>query len=99
MAISDLFPPGTKCQTCNKDLNKVISGELPCRPCLERGESQVAKLTVLQHLLEALICLFHFRFYGVLSEVTWAIERMFKIGDYHPVKGKFYQRGYLETKT
>lgn len=98
MALSDLFPPGSKCPVCDKDLNKVANGEIPCGPCLERGEEKVAKLTVLQHLRDALICTFHFRFWEALTEVSWALERLFKYGDYHPTKGRFYQRGYFKNE-
>jgi hypothetical protein len=96
MALSDVFPPGTKCGECNKDLNAVVSGLESCGPCLDMGERTIANQTVFQHFLEALICLFHFRFYGVVSELMWCVERLFKIGDYHPTKGKFYKRGYLK---
>jgi hypothetical protein len=98
MALSDLFPPGSKCPACNKDLNKVANGEIPCGPCLERGEEQIAQLTVLQHLLAAFVCIFHFRFWDSISEFSWTIERLFKIGDYHPETGEFYRRGFLKSK-
>lgn len=96
MALSDVFKSDELCPTCNKNLNDVISGKEFCGPCTNNGENRIAQHGVLRHLLSALVCLFHFRFYGVISEVIWAIERLFKIGDYHPIKGKFYQRGYIK---
>lgn len=95
MAISDTFKPGETCPTCNKNLNDVINGLDFCTPCLDSGIRRLAKLSVFQHLMSALVCLFHFRFYGVLAEVIWAVERLFKFGDYKPVTGKFYKLGYL----
>lgn len=97
MALSDVFPPGTKCPSCNKDLNNVIKGIESCVPCLDQGERNLANKTSLQHFLAALVQLFHFRFYGVGSELMWTVERIFKIGDYHPTKGKFYVNGYLKN--
>lgn len=96
MALSDIFPPGMKCPECNKVLNDVVNGLETCTPCEKAGEESIAKQTVFQHFIEALVCLFHFRFYGVVSELAWTVERLFKIGDYHPTKGKFYRRGYLK---
>lgn len=95
MALKDIFKEGELCPTCNKNLNNVVNGIEFCRPCDKSGEQSLAKLTVIEHFVEAMICLFHFRFYGVLSEVIWAIERLFKFGDYKPVTGKFYKRGYI----
>lgn len=95
MALNDLFKEGELCPTCNKNLNNVVNGLEFCKPCDESGEGSLARLSVVQHLISALVCLFHFRFYGVLSEVTWALERLFKFGDYKPITGKFYKRGYL----
>ncbi len=95
MALNDIFAEGELCPTCNKNLNNVVNGIEFCNPCEKGGDRSLAKLTVFEHLVAALVCLFHFRFYGVLAEVTWAIERLFKIGDYHPITGKFYKLGYL----
>ncbi len=95
MALSDIAAPGETCPTCNKNLNDVVNGKDFCRPCTDLGEKSLAQLSVVGHLLAALVCLFHFRFYGVISEVIWALERLFKFGDYHPITGKFYKRGYL----
>ena len=96
MALNDLFGPDETCPTCNKNLNDMLNGKDSCGPCADLGEKSLAQLSVAQHLLAALVCLFHFRFHGVFSEVTWALERTFKFGDYHPTTGKFYKRGYLK---
>jgi hypothetical protein len=37
---------------------------------------------IIGHLLMTLICLFHFEFVGIFVEFSWAVERLFGIGDY-----------------
>lgn len=96
MALSDVYPKGTLCPTCNKDLNAVIAGLDNCIPCLNEGEKTSAKKSVLAHFGLALLCIFNFRFRESIAEFLWSIERLFKIGDYHPIKGLFYKRGYLK---
>jgi hypothetical protein len=97
MALSDLFREDETCPTCNKNMNDVVNGKEVCVPCVDDGERLISQYTVLQHLLSALVCLFHFRFGSMIAEVSWALERLFKIGDYNPIKGKFYKCGYLDN--
>lgn len=95
MALSDIYGEDESCATCNKNLNDVVNGKEVCISCENEGEMLLAQQSVLQHLMSALICMFHFRFNEIFSEVFWAVQRLFKFGDYHPIKGKFYKLGYL----
>lgn len=98
MALFDVYPKGTLCTVCNKDLNAVIEGRDNCYPCLNKGEEISAKKSVLSHVVEAIKSTFNFRFEDAIAELLWAVERLFKTGDYHPTEGLFYKRGYLKSK-
>ena len=64
----------------------------PCDACYKKVLTELARLTVLQHLLASAVCLFNFEFIGVFVEICWAVERLFKVGDYTP-GGKFDKMG------
>lgn len=70
-----------------------------CRTCIRSVETDLANLTVLRHLRLGLICFFNFKFVGAFGCFTWAIERAFKIGDYHPETGYWYTSKILKRKT
>jgi hypothetical protein len=95
MAFNDIYGEDETCPTCNKNLNDVINGKEVCISCENEGEALLARQGVLQHLVSAVTCMFHFRFDEIIPEVIWAVQRLFKCGDYHPTKGKFYKLGYL----
>lgn len=95
MALNDIYGKDEACFTCNKNLNDVINGKEVCISCENEGEALLARQSVLQHLVSAVTCMFHFRFSEIIPEVIWAVQRLFKFGDYHPTTGKFYQLGYL----
>lgn len=96
MALFNVYPKGTLCALCNKDLNDVINGLDSCIPCVNVGEKISANRSVLNHVGQALLSVFNFRFEEGVAEFLWAIERLFKTGDYHPTEGKFYINGYLK---
>ena len=74
---------------CNK--------EDPCQACYHAILTEIARMTVPQHLFAVLICLFNFSFVGIIVEFWWAMERLFRFGDYAP-NGKFDQMGIDWTK-
>lgn len=96
MALFNVYPKGTLCTLCRKDLNDVINGLDNCIPCVNIGEKISAKRSVLSHLGQALLSIFNFRFEESMAEFLWALERFSKTGDYHPTEGKFYTLGYLK---
>jgi hypothetical protein len=45
-------------------------------------ELEVAHMSGWQHLKEASICVFNFKFSEALMETIWAVCRVLKVGDY-----------------
>jgi hypothetical protein len=86
-----------ECDYCG--LQKIVETELDyhiCRDCINDIDREMANMTVLQHLIEIPICIFHFRFSSALGSLVLAIQRAFAIGMYDPIEGEFYTRKLID---
>jgi hypothetical protein len=52
------------------------------RSSFRQVELETAHMNGWQHMKEAGICIFNFKFSEAFMEIVWAISRMFRIGDY-----------------
>jgi hypothetical protein len=67
-----------------------------CKDCDLKVETIIGTRSVLNHFWIALVCFFNFNFFASLGSLTWAVERLFKIGDYNVKTGYWYTSGILK---
>ena len=69
----------------------------PCKSCIDDFITPMAQMGVLGHLWMSFWCLLNFEIAGVFVELTWAVTRIFGIGDYGP-NGWFSKLGINVNK-
>jgi len=71
-------------------------GFVRCQPCLDIQESKIANRSTWGHFKEALLGMFNFQIVHFLASLKWMQEKICKSGDYEPIVGRFYTKGYLK---